>query len=136
MLRNMTWIENIANSIQGVLRKSRRPLNTAIPPAMMLCELNTRPGMSAIVLTAQIITELEKRGIPMGPNPDGSPNLVAQTIQVCVECLINHIKDYGVVNGYSESGAIETVGQGANAGGPVVVKSTNLKAVKMVGGLN
>ena len=73
----MSWISSIANGIEKAF-KFARPALQSIPPILLLCEVRTRPGLSAIALTAAIIKRLPEAGIDTGPNNDGSTNKINQ----------------------------------------------------------
>lgn len=118
------WIEKISSAITQVLTKMRKPAQ-AVPPILLACDLAQRPGMSAIALTAAILAEFEKEGIPTGTNEDGSPNLIAQTEYARARALINHIQTCAVVDTVLKPMTINIQGTGANAGGPVQVISYN-----------
>ena len=118
------WIEKISGAITQVLTKMRKPAQ-AVPPILLACDVDQRPGMSAIALTAAILAEFEKEGINTGPNEDGSPNLIAQTEYARARALINHIQTNAVVDTVLKPMTINIQGTGANAGGPVEVTSYN-----------
>lgn len=118
------WIEKISGAITQVLTKMRKPAQ-AVPPILLACDVDQRPGMSAIALTAAILAEFEKEGINTGPNEDGSPNLIAQTEYARARALINHIQTNAVVDTVLKPMTINIQGTGANAGGPVEVISYN-----------
>lgn len=118
------WIEKISGAITQALTKMRKPAQ-AVPPILLACDVDQRPGMSAIALTAAILAEFEKEGINTGPNEDGSPNLIAQTEYARARALINHIQTNAVVDTVLKPMTINIQGTGANAGGPVEVISYN-----------
>lgn len=119
-----SWIETIANSINSAF-DTARPALKSIPPILLLCELYKRPGLSAIALTSAIIRRLPEAGIETGLNPDGSENMVLKLIRIMCEEIIDELRMNARVTSLFEVGSIISVGQGANAGGPVVVSSTN-----------
>lgn len=120
----MSWIQNIANGIESAFSMARPPL-PFIPPLLLLCEVNNRPGLSAIALTAAIIKRLGEAGIVSGVNPDGSPNKICMFIRIFVEEMVKEFKDNASISSMLVPGAVNSVGTGANAGGPVVVTSMN-----------
>ena len=128
----MDWIKNVGYAIKGALGGARTPVVT-IPPILLLCEIMNRPGMSAIALTASIISRLEKEGIPTGKNPNGSDNLNNTFIRVFCEELINEIKNNAVVQSSVPTGAISAMGVGGNAGGPIVITAYNDKIATVQG---
>lgn len=128
----MSWIESIANGINKAL-KSVRPALPAIPTLLLICELKRRPGLSAIALTSAIISRLNEAGITTGVNEDGSENKINKFVRIMCEEMINEIKDNAVVNAVIEPGSVITTGNGANAGGPVTVISTNTMVSQLSG---
>lgn len=120
----MSWITTIANGIESAFNAVRPALKT-VPALLLLCELKNRPGLSAIALTSAIIRRLPEAGIETGVNPDGSQNKINQFVRIMCEELITEIKDNARVTCVIEPGSIVTQGTGSNAGGPVVVMSTN-----------
>lgn len=120
----MTWIQTIANGVENAFN-AVRPSLKMIPALLLICELKNRPGLSAIALTSAIIRRLPEAGIETGLNPDGSQNKINQFVRIMCEEIITEIKDNARVTCVIEPGSVVSQGTGANAGGPVVVMSTN-----------
>lgn len=128
----MNWINKIANGIEKAFSTVRAPLQI-IPPILLICELYQRPGLSAIALASSIIKRLPEAGIETGVNNDGSPNKINQFVRILSEEIIQEIKDNARVTCVVESGTINSLGTGANAGGPVVVTSVNTIPINIMG---
>ena len=128
----MSWINKIANGIEKAFSTVRAPLQI-IPPILLICEVYQRPGLSAIALASSIIKRLPEAGIETGVNNDGSPNKINQFVRILSEEIIQEIKDNARVTCVVESGTINSLGTGANAGGPVVVTSVNTIPINMMG---
>ncbi len=128
----MSWINKIANGIEKAFSTVRAPLQI-IPPILLICELYQRPGLSAIALASSIIKRLPEAGIETGVNNDGSPNKINQFVRILSEEIIQEIKDNARVTCVVESGTINSLGTGANAGGPVVVTSVNTIPINIMG---
>ena len=128
----MSWINKIANGIEKAFSTVRAPLQI-IPPILLICELYQRPGLSAIALASSIIRRLPEAGIETGVNNDGSPNKINQFVRILSEEIIQEIKDNARVTCVVESGTINSLGTGANAGGPVVVTSVNTIPINIMG---
>ena len=120
----MSWINKIANSIERAFSLVRKPL-AVLPPLLLICEVRNRPGLSAIVSTASIIKRLPEAQIETGVNNCGSPNMNNQFVRIICEELIKEIKDNARVTCVVGPAKLNSIGSGANAGGPVVVTSTN-----------
>lgn len=128
----MSWINKIANGIEKAFSTVRAPLQI-IPPILLICEVYQRPGLSAIALASSIIKRLPEAGIETGVNNDGSPNKINQFVRILSEEIIQEIKDNARVTCVVESGTINSLGTGANAGGPVVVTSVNTIPINVMG---
>ena len=128
----MSWINKIANGIEKAFSTVRAPLQI-IPPILLICELYQRPGLSAIALASSIIKRLPEAGIETGVNNDGSPNKINQFVRILSEEIIQEIKDNARVTCVVEPGTINSLGTGANAGGPVVVTSVNTIPINIMG---
>ena len=100
---------------------------------MLISEVYQRPGLSAIALASSIIKRLPEAGIETGVNNDGSPNKINQFVRILSEEIIQEIKDNARVTCVVESGTINSLGTGANAGGPVVVTSVNTIPINIMG---
>ena len=128
----MSWINTIAQGIENAF-KAVRPALQSIPPLLLLGEVFQRPGLSAIALTSAIIRRLPEAGIETGVNADGSPNKINQFVRVLCEEIVTEIKDNAKVTCVLQPGTINSIGTGANAGGPVVVTSYNTIPVNTMG---
>lgn len=120
----MTWIENIAKGIGNVFTKCRKPL-TSIPTVLLLCETNNKPGLSAIAMASAIISRLSEAGIISELNPDGTQNKTCKLIRIVCEEIVNEFHNNAQIVVGSNAGTVVSVGQGANAGGPIVIQSSN-----------
>lgn len=120
----MTWIERIAQGIGKVLESVRASL-PSIPPFLLMYEGFRRPGLSAISSTANMIRRMPEATIETGTNPDGSPNKNNQFIRIICEEVVKEIKDNAKITCVLAPQTMNSVGEGANEGGPVVVTSNN-----------
>lgn len=89
--------------------KSIRPPFPIIPPILRLCDINKRPGLSAISLGTSIIARLPEIGIPNGPNADGSENLINKYTMLIAEELVREIKENGFTDVAMAPGSIQCV---------------------------
>ena len=128
----MSWINTIAQGIENAF-KTVRPALQSIPPLLLLVGVIQRPGLSAIALTSAILRRLPEAGIETGVNADGSPNKINQFVRVLCEEIVTEIKDNAKVTCVLQPGTINSIGTGANAGGPVVVTSYNTMPVNTMG---
>lgn len=120
----MGWITKIAQGIETAFTSVRPPL-AAIPALLLLCEITSRPGLSAMALAAAIIRRLPEAGIETGVNRDGSPNKINQFVRIFSEEVVKEIKDNCIVDVALNPGSVVATGTGANAAGPVVVTTIN-----------
>lgn len=120
----MSWINKIANGIEKAFSTVRTPLGL-LPPLLLICEVHNRPGLSAIASTAAIIKRLPEAQIETGVNLCGAPNKNNKLVRIICEELIRELKDNARVTCVIEPTKVNSLGTGANAGGPVVVTSVN-----------
>ena len=128
----MSWINKIAQGIDRAFSTVRKPL-AKLPPLLLICEVHNRPGLSAIISTGSIIKRMPEAGIETGVNDCGSPNKNNQLIRIICEELIRELKDNARVTCVVEPKTINSIGTGANAGGPVVVTSINTIPITVMG---
>ena len=128
----MDWIKNIGTAITGVLGSARKSA-PSIPPILLLCEIMNRPGLSAMALTAAIISRLAEEGFETGANEDGSKNKNNEFIRIMCEELVNEIKNNAVVESSISPGTISVTGVGGNAGGPITIQGFNDKIASVKG---
>lgn len=84
-------IESMAQMVNEELSATRAPAQD-LPPFLTTIESKTRPGLSAICLTSNIISRLGEAGIDTGALPDGSENSVTRMVRIIVEELIKEIQ--------------------------------------------
>jgi hypothetical protein len=76
---------------------------------------------------------MPEAGIETDINPCGAPNVNNKFIRIICEEVIKEIKDNAKVTCVLQPGTINSIGTGANAGGPVVVTSYNTIPVNTMG---
>ena len=76
---------------------------------------------------------MPEAGIETDINPCGAPNVNNKFIRIICEEVIKEIKDNAKVTCVLQPGTINSIGTGANAGGPVVVTSYNTTPVNTMG---
>lgn len=113
-------IQRLSSFIQNKLSIPLIPISAI----MLLCSTIKRPGMSPMLITAKIIDQLGEKGIPIGVNIDGSPNLMNQMYFTMVDQIINSIKMDGKVEIAISPGAI--VSSGFANGVPVMSNNVNV----------
>ena len=99
-------------------------------------EKHIKPGISTILTTAKIVSELGKNGFPTGPNEDGSTNMFNQYTKIMVDNIFTELKDNMQVQVSLPYGAVPIIGFGANGGGAVTVHGFNNVAITAAGSEN
>jgi hypothetical protein len=77
-------------------------------PLPLLALAGALPGISATQMTLKTIQALQKLGLPTGPLPDGSPNLMLQLASAQYKSIVSNITEDGKV--YTV-GAVSSVGK-------------------------
>ena len=121
----MMWIDKISEGIKSAFSHVRPPL-LAIPPILLICEANSRPGLSAIALTSAIIRRLPEAGILTGVNPDGSPNIICKFVRILVEEFIKEFQNNASVNASLGPSKLDIKGAAVGPAGPMPVSATNI----------
>ena len=121
----MFTLDKITNVINKAINGLRTPAQT-LPAFLLYCVSIKRPGISPSKIAAQIISNNNEIGIPTGPNPDGSPNLINQYTYNVAKCVIDALREDGVVHVSIPAGSITVQVTGGNAGGPVTCVGTNI----------
>lgn len=66
-------------------------------PLPLLALAGQLPGISAVEMTMEMIQSLQKLGLPTGPLPDGSPNLMLQSNLASFKSIVSNITKDGKV---------------------------------------
>lgn len=125
-------IKEICGMLKAAMEKYSRAPFQAISGLIMVCSLAKRPGLSAILSTARIINEINKNGINTGPMEDGSPNQLDIVVHEITKEIYRALREDANIQTAMGPGSFTTLGQGANAGGPVVITSTIINYAKGV----
>jgi methyl-accepting chemotaxis protein len=95
----------LLNLIGGIVRPQRE-----IPLPLLLLS-SMLPGISGTEMTINAIAGLQSAGMPTGPMPDGSPNLMM---------VYNLVSNNSTVSNIAENGKIETIGTGGLSIGKLI----------------
>lgn len=128
----MSGIQKIVDSITNLLNKARVPV-VPIPAIILACSVFKRPGLSAMMIAANVIRRQAEFGAPTGAMPDGSPNMMNSLIYVMADEMVKEIQRNAIVESVIPAGTMVITGMGANAGGPVAITATNTTPVKTTG---
>ena len=118
-------ISSIVDTVTNTLNSARVPAGV-LPPLLLRCTSLTRPGLSAYKIATEVIQNNEKLGIPTGPNPDGSENLINAYTYSILKVLVDNIHNDAAVQAAIPMQSLIIQANGANAGGPVTCVGTNL----------
>jgi hypothetical protein len=121
----MSTLSSVINSVREAVSGGKFKPAKLLPAALLICVSLRRTGMSAMDITSEWITELDKLHIPIGKNTDGTPNLITAAGYSLVKCITKSIKMSSLVSVAGTPGSITFTGVGENAGGPVVIKGAN-----------
>lgn len=125
-------ISEICDSITSLFKNIRAP-QTPIPGMLLAASSINRPGVSAKIIASNIITRQSEAGAPVGANIDGSRNIAEAMEVIRVEEILKALRLDAKIEIAIPPGGIVTMGTGANAGGPVVVTSSNISPITGTG---
>ena len=86
-----TGIDKLSELIKNTINTARKPASD-LAPLLTTIEGMMRPGMSAISLTANIVSRLGEAGINTGTLPDGSEPQITKVIRIISEELIKEVQ--------------------------------------------
>lgn len=121
-------ISQITSSINSFFSAINAKITKVVPmPAiLLLCAATSRQGLSPLRSLSNVCKALEELGIPMGANPDGSPNLIISILNEVFKEAYRAFTEDAVIQGGIEPGAMQVMSNGANGGGPMVSIGTNI----------
>ena len=121
-------ISQITSSINSFFSAINAKITKVVPmPAiLLLCAAMSRQGLSPLRSLSNVCKALEELGIPMGANPDGSPNLIISVLNEVFKEAYRAFTEDAVIQGGIEPGAMQVMSNGANGGGPMVCIGTNI----------
>ena len=121
-------ISQITSSINSFFSAINAKITKVVPmPAiLLLCAAMSRQGLSPLRSLSNVCKALEELGIPMGANPDGSPNLIISILNEVFKEAYRAFTEDAVIQGGIEPGAMQVMSNGANGGGPMVSNGTNI----------
>ena len=121
-------ISQITSSINSFFSAINAKITKVVPmPAiLLLCAAMSRQGLSPLRSLSNVCKALEELGIPMGANPDGSPNLIISILNEVFKEAYRAFTEDAVIQGGIEPGAMQVMSNGANGGGPMVCIGTNI----------
>ena len=130
-------ISQITSSINSFFSAINAKITKVVPmPAiLLLCAAMSRQGLSPLRSLSNVCKALEELGIPMGANPDGSPNLIISIIYEIFNEAYRALTEEAVIQGCIEPGAMQVMSNGANGGGPMVSIGTNILPTHTWGGI-
>ena len=86
-----TGNDKLSELIKTTINTARKPASD-LAPLLTTIEGMMRPGMSAISLTANIVSRLGEAGINTGTLPDGSEPQITKVIRIISEELIKEVQ--------------------------------------------
>ena len=121
-------ISQITSSINSFFSAINAKITKVVPmPAiLLLCAAMSRQGLSPLRSLSNVCKALEELGIPMGANPDGSPNFIIIVLNEVFKEVYRALTEEAVILGGIEPCAMQVMSNGANGGGPMVSIGTNI----------
>ena len=118
-------LDSIVNSLTETLNSVRGPANL-LPAFLIKCLSLNRSGLSAYKIAAEIIQNNQKLGIPTGPNPDGSDNLINAFSYNIARTFVSALHNDASVQCAIPMQSLLIQATGGNGGGPVTCIGSNL----------
>jgi hypothetical protein len=130
-------IDAITNKINSFFSAMDAKITSVIPmPAILLiCAAMSKKGLSPVRSLTNVCQALEASGIPTGPNPDGTPNLIVAASHAILNEVFRAMTEDAVVQGGIKPGEMMVMSQGSNSAGVVVSTGSNLTPTFLVGNI-
>ena len=84
----MSTLTSVINIIKNSISGGKLNPVKILPAPLLLCVSLRRPGMSAMDITSEWITELSKENIPIGKNTDGTNNLIIASGYAMIKSIL------------------------------------------------
>jgi len=124
----------MSSNTSDLLQEIIKALATSVQPTQLIPSQlvsigsKTKSGLSARNITAATLQRLSGEGIPIGP-VYGKDNLLARTIEIFAEEIINEIISNGKIQISIDPGSLMVSTIGSNVGGPVASQGMNTNTV-------
>lgn len=115
-------MKSIFTKIASLLKLPSVP-NPPTPAPLILTGVAMRGGLRPDMIAERIILRKEEAGLPTGALDNGDPNPDEVMIRIIVEEVVKALQQDAVIEIATAPGTISN-GAGGNAGGPVVVTSS------------
>ena len=125
-------IKNVLELTNSAIDSVRKPVN-ALAGYLVYATARTRPGISKIKISSEIIADNAPLGINTGQMPDGTDNVVNEFVYNVVEKVVDTLKQDAAVECVIPAGSVIVTAKGSNAGGPVIAVGTNTNNAKGYG---
>jgi hypothetical protein len=119
---------NLAETIEKLVTAMDKVKTPAekLPPILLKCVSQTRPGLSAYRTTSDIIMKNQLAGIPTDDNPDGSTNLINIYTYNVVKSIFDALKNDASIQTSLPMESLLIQVTGGNAGGAMTSVGTNI----------
>ena len=120
--------KTIANTVEKQFTSTRSAAPT-LPPMLIAVGAPQREGLSTQISVGNIVSALEKHGIPTDAAGDGSENKIVAVVIAVVEEIYRAMHEDANMQMSLLPGAVSVITTGANEGGPMIAQGTNLNFV-------
>ena len=124
-------VNQITNKLNSFFSKIDNKITKVmpVPILLLLCAAAGSPGLSTLKSLSNVCQAFEGLGIPTGPNPDGSPNLVVKMSYAILNEVYRAIQEDAQIQGGANIGSMTI--QSTGSGGVSI--GTNILPVKITG---
>jgi hypothetical protein len=96
LVKDVRECKSVINDLQKLLNSVQKYTNQLPLPLLLASKL--RKGYSKTGAFLNVISEFEKLGLPTGPMPDGSPNLMLASIKAIIDGIDQEVTNNGRVD--------------------------------------
>ena len=124
-------MQNLLQSLSSFLNRFRKPVRS-VNKYLIYSGANLKSGLSAQQIKDDIIARQIELGIPTGNINGNIPNLQEDMYFVIADVIIKHLIENAKIEVAIEPN-IPIIGEGANAGGPVIINGRTINIAKGIG---
>ena len=126
-------LSDLVTKLSTFINKYYQIALAPLSATMMYCSAKNRGGMSPIMITAKILTDLAQKGIHVSTNIDGSDNLMNKMIYSIVSNVVESIHLDSKVSVAAMPGEITMTGTAIGPTGPIPVTVVNNNPIVLTG---
>ena len=121
-------VETIFKSISKLFDKVRKPA-PKVPAMLISVGAESRPGLSTIISSGNVVKKMNEIGLDTGASPDGTENMGVALAIVIIDEIFRALREDSKVQISIAPGSSSIYTSGANGGGPLIGVGSNINFI-------